>query len=152
MARKLTARIIDAEPVPAKGGRTLWDSEIRGLGVRLHAGGAKSFFLNYRFGGIERRKTIGRYGEWSVEGRTGRGPRAPPFRSTRGMILRRDKRQRREAPTIQDLIDRYVRDHLPTAGEARARAEKAQLAEIRRASRLANEGCGCACRRRAGHA
>jgi integrase len=131
MTHKLTARIIDAEPVPTKGGRTLWDSEVRGLGVRINAGGAKSFFLNYRIDGIERRKTIGRVGEWSVE--AARSEAKELRRQVdRGQDPAADKRERREAPTIQDLIDRYIADHLPkkTAGEGRARAEKKMLAEI----------------------
>jgi integrase len=38
----------------------------RGLGVVVTAGGAKSFILNYRFNGRQRRYTIGRWPEWSV--------------------------------------------------------------------------------------
>lgn len=131
MTHKLTARLIDAEPTPANGGRTLWDSEVRGLGVRINAGGAKSFFLNYRIDGIERRKTIGRVGEWSVE--AARSEAKELRRQVdRGQDPAADKRERREAPTVQDLIDRYIVDHLPkkTAGEGRARAEKKMLAEI----------------------
>jgi integrase len=42
------------------------------------------------------------------------------------------KRDRRLAPTIQDLIDRYIVDHLPkkTTVEKRVRDEKVMLAEI----------------------
>ncbi len=38
----------------------------RGFGVRVTAAGVKSFVLNYRVRGIERRFTIGRYPDWTV--------------------------------------------------------------------------------------
>ena len=42
------------------------------------------------------------------------------------------KRERRTVPTVQDLIDRYIKDHLPKkcTVERRARDEKIMLAEI----------------------
>jgi integrase len=123
-----------------KGALTYWDDDPRakGFGVRVYAGGAASFFINYRVDGRERRHTIGSYPTWSVEAAR---ERAKELRREidRGHDPAGAKRERREAPTVQDLIDRYVEEHLPTktAGGARPdisaqriEDEKKMLAEI----------------------
>lgn len=46
---------------PDSGQRELWDSKIGGFGVRVSAGGTKSFVLMYRVHGRQRRMTLGRY-------------------------------------------------------------------------------------------
>jgi hypothetical protein len=67
MAQDLTDPIIRKEAAPKKGARTLFDSEVKGFGIRIFAPtkrnseGARSFFLNYRVDGIERRYTIGEF-------------------------------------------------------------------------------------------
>ena len=48
---------------------TYWETEDRklvGFGLRVYAGGGKSFFLNYRTGGHERRVTIGPFPRWTL--------------------------------------------------------------------------------------
>jgi Arm DNA-binding domain len=54
-------------PTPTNGTTTLWDTEVTGFGVRVYAGGTRSFFLNYRLNGSETRYTIGKWPDWSVE-------------------------------------------------------------------------------------
>ena len=134
MTDRLMARNINAKPVPASGARTVWDSEVRGLGVRIYAGGTRSFFFNYRIDGVERRKTIGRLGDWSVEAAR---IEAKELRKQvdRGEDPARKKRERREAATIADLIERYERDHLPTKSQSKMRLndEKRQLDMIGKA-------------------
>ena len=118
---------------PAAGAVTYWDSDpkVTGFGVRIYAGGSKSFFLNYRIDGRERRHTIGAFPRWSV---TAARDRAKELRTLidQGHDPAGEKRERREAPTVQDLIDRYVAEHLPkkSTDEARIADEKRMLAEI----------------------
>jgi integrase len=137
MPDKLITRKIDAEPAPAKGAKTLWDDGIKGLGVRIyaptkqHPRGARAFFFNYRIEGIERRFTIGDRSAWSLEAaRT--AARELRRRVDRGEDPAAGKRERREAPTVKDLIERYIADHLPNkAGKGgRHNDEKKMLAEI----------------------
>jgi integrase len=109
MAEKLTSKIVKTVDPPC----TLWDTEVKGFGLRAHAGGAKSFFINYRIEGREGRHTIGRYPTWSVEAAREEA-KAWRHRIDRGEDPARDKRERREAATVQDLIDRYIGEHLPT--------------------------------------
>ena len=64
---KLTDAIIRKLEPPASGSRLKYDTERRGLAIRVTAAGARAFVFNYRNrGGQERRKTIGPFPEWSV--------------------------------------------------------------------------------------
>jgi integrase len=110
-----------------------WDDDPRatGFGVRTYPGGGKSFFIDYRLDGRQRRITIGPFPRWSAEAAR---EEAKKLRKEidRGIDLAGDKRERRTAPTVQDLIDRYIEDHLPKKSIAgpRLNDEKRMLAEI----------------------
>ena len=63
---KLTKRAIDAAPAGAAR-RIIWDTELRGFGVRIETSGTKTFLIRYRpkgngRNGPKRFVTIGRYG------------------------------------------------------------------------------------------
>jgi hypothetical protein len=65
---KLTKRAVDALETPKQGQIFLWDSELRGFGVRALPSGLKTFVLQYRNAeGRSRRLVIGRYGVLTVE-------------------------------------------------------------------------------------
>jgi integrase len=129
----LDKSFIEKVELPRKGAVTYWDNDPRvpGFGLRVYAAGGKSFFLNYHHGGRERRYTIGAFPRWSV---TAARERAKELR----IEIDRDhdpagqKRERREAPTVQDLVDRYIVDHLPTKAASKHNDDKAMLAEIAR--------------------
>ena len=54
-------RIRDARPEART--RILWDSQVKGLGLRVTPAGTKSYILNYRVAGRERRATLARASE-----------------------------------------------------------------------------------------
>ncbi len=115
-------------------GPAMWwddDRKATGFGVRSYAGGSKSFFIDYRIDGRQRRYTIGPFPRWSAEAAR---ERAKELRKEidRGQDPAGAKRERREAPTVHDLIDRYVEDHLPKKSSEKVRVadEKRMLAEI----------------------
>jgi integrase len=112
-------------------GAVMWwdnDRKATGFGVRSYPGGSKSFFIDYRLDGRQRRFTIGPFPRWSV---TAAREEAKELRKAidRGEDPAGNKRVRREAPTIQDLIDRYIAEHLPTKtqDEVRTADEKRML-------------------------
>src|SRR5262249_29368764 len=100
---------------------------------KRHPEGSRSFFLNYRVAGVERRYTIGEFPTLSV------GTARARAKELRQRILAGEdpaaaKREEREAPTVQDLTDRYITEHLhlpvsPPEGKAR---ERPRLSDQRR--------------------
>jgi integrase len=108
---RLTDAMIRKLPPPASGNKVHWD-EVAGFGVRVTAKGARSFILNYRVGGRERRYTIGSTDEWSTSAarrhaldwkaaiRQGRDPLG-------------EIEETRTALTVPDLADRFEREYLP---------------------------------------
>ena len=126
---RLNNKFVDALPPD----QMFWDDDPKaaGFGVRSFGGGAKSFFINYRIEGRQRRFTIGPFPRWSV---TAAREEAKELRRQidRGHDPAGIKRERREAPTVQDLIDRYVADHLPKKSTVKMRVsdEMKMLAEI----------------------
>jgi integrase len=74
MGSKLSEDVIKKLPVPASGNRVTYfagavlqgTTAPRGFGVRVTAGGARSFVLNYRLRGREHRFTIGAFPDWSA--------------------------------------------------------------------------------------
>jgi integrase len=116
-AARLTDNSVKGLSAPDTGNRITYDERLRGFGVRVTANGKKAFILNYRFEGRERRMTIGSYPEWTL---LAARRRAEEMR--RDIDLGIDPLQRRtdkiNAPTMQDLHDRYVSDHLPKKSHA----------------------------------
>ena len=61
MGKRIVDKSIKKMAAPQQGNRIEWDAEIPGFGVRITASGVKSFILDYRIAGRQRRYTIGRY-------------------------------------------------------------------------------------------
>ena len=108
----LTERVIrDAKPGARP--RLLWDEHVRGFGVRVTPRGVKSYVLNYRVAGRERRLTIGRCAELSLrDARERAGRELASIRAGEGDPLER-RREGREAPTVADGLERFVGEYAP---------------------------------------
>lgn len=116
-AVRLTDNITKGLSAPEKGNKVYYDERLRGFGVRVTAAGRKAFVLNYRINGRERRITIGSYPEWTL---VAARRRAEEFRRDvdLGIDPLQQRDDKREAPTVQDLFERYVTDHLPKKSES----------------------------------
>jgi integrase len=110
MAEKLTDRTVKALACPAQGNRITYDGELKGFGVRVTAAGAKSFILNYRIAGRERRLTIGAYPVWSVAAAR-KEASSLAQQIDRGIDPLGERQAEREAATIGELCDRYLVEH-----------------------------------------
>jgi integrase len=131
MAAILNEATIKALPIPAKGNRVHYFAGAtlqgmaapRGFGVRVTAGGAKAFVLNYRHHGVERRVTIGQYPDWSAL-RAVREARELRQRVDRGedpMQERRLAAAPPEAPkTVADVLNDFVKRHVSGLRTARS--------------------------------
>lgn len=133
MAEKLTEVLVKDLAAPEKGNRIVYDSEVKGFGVRLTPSGAKAFILNYRFDdpddrsrrSSEYRYTIGAFGphDWSVAAarkeaaawrrKIDRGETHPlaEKRGRRAAVenAREAERARQEAETFEDAVKDYIK-------------------------------------------
>lgn len=111
---KLTKRAVDALK-PSEKRFVAWDSEISGFGVRVAPSGRKTYVLKYRVGG-------GRSGRvrWAVIGAHGTltpdQARETARRWASDVAAGGDpagaKAEWRNAPTVSDLLDLYLSDHV----------------------------------------
>jgi hypothetical protein len=74
MPIRITKRAVDSAATDAGREGWLWDSELKGFGLRLHPNGAKTYVVEYRPGPggratQKRRFTIGRPGRPTRRGR-----------------------------------------------------------------------------------
>ena len=119
MSKSLNEGVVAELTAPAAGNRVYFFAGARiqgspvprGFGVRVTAGGAKAFVLNYRHQGRERRFTIGRFPDWSVI-RAVREARDLRQRVDRGENLFAHKAQPAEPKTINDILTEFVERHV----------------------------------------
>ena len=115
-------RIRDAKPEPKT--RFLWDSQVKNLGVRITPKGAKSFVLFYRAAGRKHLATVARCSEISLKSARERAGRdLAAIRDGETDPLER-RRAAREAPTVNDALDRFFGEYAPARMEADRLAEK----------------------------
>jgi integrase len=132
MPTKLDERTVRTAKAPAKGALSIWDSEVKGFGLRVFAPtrrnpeGARSFFVNYRSAGIERRLTIGDFPVWSALAARNEA-KSLHKRIDSGEDPARERREAREAPTVADLAERYRREHLPRKAPSSRKADWAMI-------------------------
>lgn len=90
----------------------VWDASTPGFGVRVSPAGRKSFIYLYRFEGRARRMTLGVYPRMSLATARTRQAEAGELLEEKGRDpgaeLVKGKRANREAPTVNDLADRYI--------------------------------------------
>lgn len=129
----MTTRLSEAEArkaLPAtRGSAMLWDSDIRGFAVRVTPKGAKSFVLDYRIDGRQRRITIGRWPDWTVAAAR-EAAKEIKREVDRGFDPMGERHARREAPTVEDLWERYAEEHLPTKAERAQKDERMMWEKI----------------------
>ena len=125
----LTERIIrDVKPEPKP--RIIWDGNVTGLGCKVFPSGRKAFVLSYRIGGRKRLATLARCAEISLrEARERAGAELVRIREGEPDPLNR-RREATEAPTVADLIDRFLSVEGP-ARIARGRLTETTLAGYR---------------------
>src|SRR5215813_15569944 len=128
MRDKITKRSVDAlRPDPDGREAVIWDTEVKGFGVRAQRGGSKSYIVHYRAGtgrGAPLRKvTIGKHSApWTAE--TAR----KEARRLLGLVEggadpAAGKIARKEAPTVANLVERFLSEH----AQAKRKASTARV-------------------------
>ncbi|MGX7952436.1 tyrosine-type recombinase/integrase [Tsuneonella sp. HG249] len=104
---KISKRVVEAaQPGPKPS--FIWDAELKGFGLLVLPSGVKSYVYQYRTaGGASRRVTIGKHGAVTADlaREKAEGHRAAVFG---GRDPVGEKRDRRHAAKIRDLIDAYL--------------------------------------------
>lgn len=116
--------------VSATSGNRIWYDDgkdaVGGFGLRITSAGIKSFVINYRHRGRERRMTIGRWPAWSaLQARE----RARELRRMvdNGSDPLETKEQQRSAPLMSALFERYFTDHAEIHKKPRSVADDRYL-------------------------
>ncbi|MBW9062021.1 tyrosine-type recombinase/integrase [Rhizobium herbae] len=108
MLQKITKRVVD-QLMP---GETVWDSEVKGFGVRCRASGAKYYGLKTRIGGRQRWITIGRHGSPC----TADSARAEALRllgqKAAGKDPASERDHRKHAVNVTELCERFLEDYV----------------------------------------
>jgi integrase len=108
---RITKREVDAAHPPATGEVKLWDCEMKGFGLRVRAGGTKSYILQYRNAeGRTRRLTVGLCGRLTPE-EARRMARQMLAAVDRGEDPMQDLQDGRRAPTVAEFAVQYMELH-----------------------------------------
>ncbi len=129
MTEKITQRIIKNLSTSEGGNRIVWDSELKGFGVRRTPAGAVSFILNYRSHGRQRRYKIGRAPEWTAEAARAEAAKIKPKIDSEGFDPLEAKQKARGEPTLSDLTEEYLRQREDKSASTK-RNDKAAIANI----------------------
>ena len=126
---KLTEKVLrEAEPVVGRDYQ-IFDADVRGFAVCMYRGGGRAFTLDYRHAGRQRRMTFGRWPEWSVAAARDRAKELRREIDAGGDPLVQ-RGELREAPRVDDLIERYCAQHLPKLAERNAADQRSALAKM----------------------
>ncbi len=121
--QRLNKRTVEAIQPAAAGDVFLWDVVLPGFGVRVKPSGARSYVVQYRNAhGRSKRGTIGRHGTLTLD-QARRQARQLLASVGSGADPVSERKTAREAPTMNDLLDRYISDHLEAHNKARTQEE-----------------------------
>ena len=127
MRRRLTKQFISTTR-PQDREAIHWDTEVPGLGLRITAGGSKSFVLKTRIGGGRtapiRKPTLGKIGDLTLDqART----KARDWRALAANGVDPTRHKEELGRTVNDLCDEYLDVHAPrkrSAGDDAAKIKQ----------------------------
>lgn len=110
---KITKRVIDAiEPDPA-GEKFIWDTDLKGFGIRMMPSGVGSYIVKYRNAeGRQRKIAIGRVGTLTPE-QARQLAREKLTEVSKGADPSADRFKLRQSITVSELCDLYLADAKP---------------------------------------
>ncbi len=128
MLTKITKRAVDAVQ-PNGADQFLWDSDLKGFGLKVTAGGNKVYILQYRKGGRgapTRRVTIGRHGALTPDQARKEAARLSGA-VAHGADPAAARSAEKAAPTVTALTERFLAEHVATKTKPRTAAEYRRL-------------------------
>ena len=120
MQAKLTKRLVDGIE-PGERDVFVWDTALKGFGLKVTPGGARIYLLQYRMGGRgspTQRRTLGKHGALTPE--TARAEAGRQLRMIAQGIdpAAEEKAQRARAMTVRELCERYLDQHVALKNRA----------------------------------
>jgi len=132
LTRRKSVRLSDALvrglQKPATGNRVTFDERVAGFGVRITTKGHVAFVQNYTFEGRERRITIGSHPTWSVAAARKRAAEIK-LQVASGIDPLEDRTRSRNAPTVQDMYERYAKNYMPRLAPRSAQDQNSMFAK-----------------------
>ncbi len=110
---KLTKRAVEALAYDGVGNGAcyVWDSEVKGFGVRIYPGGRKAFLVAYRSGARKRFLTLGTFGKDLTADEARKLAIATLGDVVRGTDPAEVREKERQGETVKDLCDAYMERH-----------------------------------------
>jgi integrase len=125
---KLTKRFVESrKPEPTD--QVFFDDQLPGFGLRVLPSGVRSYLVQYRNRqGRSRRLTLGKHGKLTADGARRTALRV--FAAVRdGKDPVAERRAYIDAPIVNDLLDRYIAEHVEKRNRPRTRDEVKRLIE-----------------------
>lgn len=116
---KLTKTTVEKMPLPAAGQALVWDSELKGFGVRLTPG-SRSYIAQARVNGKTRRVTIGAHGEITADQARKRAKKALATMGDAVDPSEERKRAKALSATLRKVSEDYMRDRRDLKPSSRA--------------------------------
>jgi Arm DNA-binding domain/Phage integrase, N-terminal SAM-like domain len=110
---KITKRSVESLGARETGSVIRYDEKLAGFGVRVMPSGHRSYFIRYRNKhGRSRWFTIGEHGKITAEAARRAAQRILQAVAVDGSDPPGEREAFRAAPTVNDLLDRYIKEHL----------------------------------------
>ena len=114
----LTERVVRDAKATGKN-YTIWDAKVQGLGLQVTEGGTKNYIMRYRAAGRKRQAILARAGGVSLAAvRKRAADELLKVRADGADMLERQHDAKR-APTVRDLVDRFLNETAPARMKAR---------------------------------
>lgn len=126
MRARLTDRFVKSATTGGRKSPIFMDDEVIGFGIQVRATGRKSFTLDYTFEGRRRRLFIGDFPEWSTVAAREQAKRVKRD-VDQGIDPLAVRDERRTAPNVKDLIERYLAEHVCRLAPDSARDRRSMM-------------------------
>ncbi len=107
---KLTKRYVESI-APEDKERILWDDDLSGFGLRIYPSGRKVYVVQYKLHGRTRRKNLGKHGIITAD-EARKDAKLVQADVARGRDPSADRKARLRSPSIKELGERFLREHV----------------------------------------
>lgn len=135
---RLTKSKVENAPIPASGATLSWDADLPGFGLRVTAGGSRSYIAQGRVRGRTRRVTLGRHGILTAEQARKKAKKVLGDMADGHDPVAERKRRTAVAVTLRDVAEDYI-ENKRRKSDGKPLADRSK-ADIRRHLRASFDG------------